>query len=92
MMHAGLYSIPATTKRKRLHPLAIKARGCTALERGGTREDKKRKQEERTGQKGRKGRRQRDKRKRRECKEERGRGSEQEERKQREGETNRGAE
>jgi len=34
MMHAGHYSVPATTKGKRLHPLAIKARGCTALERG----------------------------------------------------------
>jgi len=33
-MHADHYSIPATTKGKRLHPLAIKARGCTALEKG----------------------------------------------------------
>jgi hypothetical protein len=34
MMHADRYSVHATTKGKRLHPLAIKARGCTALERG----------------------------------------------------------
>jgi hypothetical protein len=40
MMHAGLYSIPATTKGKRLHPLAIKARGCTALEEGRKRRQK----------------------------------------------------
>jgi len=31
MMHAGRYSIPATTKGKCLLHLAIKARGCTAL-------------------------------------------------------------
>jgi hypothetical protein len=37
MMHAGRYSVPATTKGKRLHLLAIKARGSTALERGGWR-------------------------------------------------------
>jgi len=34
MMHAGRYSIPATSKGKRFHPLAIKARGCTALKKG----------------------------------------------------------
>ena len=34
MTHAGRYSIPATTKGKRFHPLAIKARGCTALKGG----------------------------------------------------------
>jgi len=31
MMHVDRYSILATTKVKHLHPLAIKARGCTAL-------------------------------------------------------------
>jgi hypothetical protein len=30
-MHVDRYSILATTKVKHLHPLAIKARGCTAL-------------------------------------------------------------
>jgi hypothetical protein len=46
MMHAGCYSVPATTTGKRMHPLAIKARGCTALkeeEIKGMREEKKRK-------------------------------------------------
>jgi hypothetical protein len=41
MTHAGRYSIPATTKGKRFHPLAIKARGCTALKGGRTREESK---------------------------------------------------
>jgi hypothetical protein len=40
MMHAGRYSIRATTKGKRLHSLAIKARGCTALEEGRKRRQK----------------------------------------------------
>jgi len=45
-MHADRYSVPATTKGKRLHPLAIKARGCTALgggkNEGGKKEKKNR--------------------------------------------------
>jgi len=39
---------PCNNNGKRMHPLAIKARGCTALkeeERKGMREEKKRKQE-----------------------------------------------
>jgi hypothetical protein len=44
MMHADRYSVPATTKGKRLHPLAIKARGCTTLER----EEKKERKGERS--------------------------------------------
>jgi len=47
-MHADHYSIPATTKGKRLHPLAIKARGCTALEKGKGGHKKKRRGEKET--------------------------------------------
>jgi hypothetical protein len=39
------YSIPATTKGKHQHPLAIKARGCTALRRGGEGNETKGKEE-----------------------------------------------
>ena len=45
MMHVGRYSVPATTKGKRLHPLAIKARGCTTLRRGGEGNETKGKEE-----------------------------------------------
>jgi hypothetical protein len=53
-MHVGRYSVPATTKGKRLHPLAIKAKGCTALRRRKgekTRQKKeKKKKRERRGE------------------------------------------
>ena len=34
-MHAVCYSISTTTNGKHLHPLAIKARGCTTLRKEG---------------------------------------------------------
>jgi hypothetical protein len=48
MMPASRYSIPATTKGKRLHPLAIKARGCTTPKgrRGGERDSRNKKHRE----------------------------------------------